>query len=116
VAAGQGWSVLEQRPGYPAGRWSEGAVSRLTVAYARPGAHQQIAFRGRYFDGNRRTRVVINGVDMGKFNLQAGEPVAIPQAAATSGLQIELHHESPRSPGPKDGRKMALFLEQVSLR
>jgi hypothetical protein len=116
VAAGQGWSVLEQQPGFPGGRWSEGAVSRLTVAYARPGMHQQIAFRGKYFDGNRRTRVVINGVDMGKFNLQAGEPVAIPQAAATSGLQIELHHESPRSPGPADGRKVALFLEQVSLR
>jgi hypothetical protein len=116
VAASGGWSVLEQGAGHPAGRWSEGAVSRLTVAYARPGMHQQVAIKGKYFTGNRRTRVVINGVDLGKFDLQAGEPIAIPQAAATSGLQIELHHESPRSPGPQDGRKMALFLEQVSLR
>lgn len=115
VSAGSGWSVLEQSPGKPGGRWSDGDVSRLTVAYGQPGMHARIAFRGRYFTGNRRTRVVINGVDMGKFDLQAGESAPIPKAATTSGLQIELHHEAPHSPGPQDGRQLAFYLEQVSL-
>jgi hypothetical protein len=116
VSAGSGWSVLEPAQGrHAAGMWSDGAVSRLTVAYALPGKHEQLLIRGNYFSGNRRTRVVINGVDLGKFNLQAGEPIAIPHAATTSGLQIELHHDAPRSAGPHDGRKLALFLQQVSL-
>lgn len=117
VAAGQGWSVLEAGSGQsPGGMWSSGAVSHLTVAYAQPGQHQQLAILGRYFDGNRRTRVVINGSDLGKFDLQGGETVPIPSATTTSGLHITLHHDAPRSPGPQDGRQLAFFLQQVSLR
>ncbi|MBY0239480.1 MAG: hypothetical protein K2X55_09205 [Burkholderiaceae bacterium] len=116
VSAGSGWSVLEPTQGQQAGgMWSDGAVSQLTVAYAQPGKHAQLVIRGNYFTGNRRTRVVINGVDLGNFNLQVGESIPIPDAATTSGLHITLHHETPRSPGPQDGRKLALFLQQVSL-
>lgn len=115
VIQGQGWSVLEQPPGKPAGMWSQGDVSQLQIAYAQPGAYTQLVIRGGYFEGNKRTRVIINGTDTGWHDLQAGTPVGIPNAATTSTLQVELRHESPRSPGPKDGRKLALFLLQAGV-
>jgi hypothetical protein len=115
VFKGRGWSVLEQAPGKPAGMWSEGAASQLQLAYAQPGAYTQLVMRGSYMKGNNRTRVIINGQDTGWHDLQAGAPVDIPAAATTNTLQVELRHEAPASPGPQDGRKLALFLQRAAL-
>jgi hypothetical protein len=117
--AGNGWSVLEPaqegQPARPAGIWSEGAVSQLQLAYQQPGAYTQLVIRGHYFVGNNRTRVIINGADTGWHDLQASAPIAIPDAATTSAVQVELRHESPRSPGEQDKRKLALFLLEAGL-
>ncbi|MBY0239479.1 MAG: hypothetical protein K2X55_09200 [Burkholderiaceae bacterium] len=115
VFKGRGWSVLEQAPGQAAGMWSEGAASQLQLAYTQPGAYTQLVLRGRYLQGNHRTRVIINGQDTGWHDVQAGAPVDIPDAATTNALQVELRHEAPASPGPQDGRKLALFLHSAEL-
>lgn len=121
VMAGNGWSVLEpaqeqgQRRARPAGMWSEGDASQLQLAYQQPGAYTQLVIRGHYFEGNKRTRVIINGIDTGWHDLQAGEPVTIPNAATTTAVQVELRHEAPRSPGKQDNRKLALFLLEAGL-
>lgn len=115
VIKGAGWSVLEQPPGAPAGMWSVGDASQLQVTYPQAGAYTQLVIRGRYYDGNKRTRVIINGTDTGWHDLQDGALVGIPNAATTSTLRVELRHESPRSPGAHDGRLLALFLLQASV-
>ncbi|SFU39264.1 hypothetical protein [Pseudoduganella namucuonensis] len=115
VMLGAGWSVVEQAPGQAPGLWSEGSASSLTIAYGRAGAYTQVVLAGRYFEGNRRTRVKLNGVDLGWQDLQAGAPLAIPAAAEASAVRVELQHEAPRSPGPQDGRLLAYYMLRVEL-
>lgn len=110
-----GWSVVEREPGKAPGVWSDGQDSVLQITYAQPGAYRHMVFFGHYFEGNQRTRVKVNGVDLGWQNLQAGMPLAIPQAAGTNSLRVELSHQAPHSPGPHDGRKLAYYMLGVGL-
>jgi hypothetical protein len=111
-----GWSTLENNgPGWH-GVWSLGARSRLALAL--DGAHP-LAFGvdGMYLNGEGRTRVRVNGLDLGWRRLDLGEVLPLP-AAALHGpvLLIELEHENPRSPGAGDPRQLAFFLRGISLR
>lgn len=112
-----GWSAPERNGRDWDGVWSNGPSSRLQVAVdvAQPPA--TLALSGYYFAGNRRTRVSVNGVDLGWIDLQQGAAVALPAAArGANPLQIELTHEAPGEPGPGDRRHLALFLRKVVLR
>jgi hypothetical protein len=114
---GSGWSVPELTDGKVDGVWSEGEMSRLVIAYGPERQFRQLSLTGNYFDGNERTRVTINGVDLGWQTLHTGTLLTIPpQDRSVHSLTVELRHESPRSPGPQDGRKLALFLREAQLR
>ncbi|RFP11915.1 hypothetical protein D0T23_18265 [Duganella sp. BJB475] len=109
---GQGWSEVEQGRGV----WSDSMRSQLVLSYARGAPPQQVVIHGYYLDGNRRTRVALNGKDLGWFDLQAGAPLAVQAKGAEHGVTIELTHEAPHSPGPQDGRQLAFFLQGATLR
>ena len=110
-----GWSTPEQHGGDWDGVWSDGNRSRLTVLPA-PGMHPAtLALEVRYLDPGRRTRVSVNGVDLGWHRLDLEGPLALPAAARQGPLAIELEHEAPRAPGPNDGRALAIFLRTITL-
>ena len=114
---GMGWSVPELSNGTVAGVWSEGDTSTMVIAYGPERQFKQLSLTGTYLEGNSRTRVRINGVDLGWQALQASTLLAIPpQGESVHSLTVELHHEAPHSPGPQDNRKLALFLREAQLR
>lgn len=109
-----GWSAPEDNgPGWR-GVWSSGPRSRLVV---RPGSGLRpasLALAGNYLDGNKQTRVWVNGADLGWHRLDQEGPLALPAAAgAGAPLEIELEHEAPHAPGAADRRLLAFFLREV---
>lgn len=115
LALGHGWSGVERPEGNPAGVWSDGNDSALQITYPQSGAYRQIVISGHYLEGNRQTRVKINGVDLGWHDLQSGMPLPLPQAAGSTSLRLELSHQNAHSPGPQDGRNLAFYLQGVAL-
>jgi hypothetical protein len=116
VSLAAGWNAVETNGGAWDGVWSAGARSRLTIA-AVPGARMAtLALSGNYIDGNRRTRVRVNGVDLGWLALDRVGRVALPAGIQAGPLTIELEHEAPHRAGPDDGRVVAFFLRTVELR
>ncbi|SFD85555.1 hypothetical protein [Massilia yuzhufengensis] len=111
VKLGTGWSRQEVGGD---GIWSDGARSRLAV---RPrAAAQALVLRGSYLAGKRRTRVSVNGHDLGWHALDGGAALALPAALRTDVLDIELEHEAVRSPAAGEPRLLAFFLKEVSIR
>lgn len=110
VVLENGWSASE-----PTGVWSDAANSVFTVQLPASPVFHQLALQGNYLAGNQRTRVTINGTDMGWHDLRLGQPIKLPLRASGS-LRVELRHEAPHSPGPQDGRLLAFFVTQVNLR
>jgi len=111
-----GWSTPEANgPGWN-GVWSDGAHSRLVLQLGalRP---REILIDGAYFEDRGRTRVRVNGADLGWRRLDRDGALALTPAAAGHGrLVIELEHEAPRSPGAADPRRLAFFLREISVR
>lgn len=116
VELAAGWSALEANgPGWN-GAWSDGPHSRV-VLQAGALRVQQILISGSYLQNQGRTRVRVNGVDLGWHQLDREGPLALPPAASDGPqLVIELEHESPRSPGASDPRQLAFFLREINLR
>ncbi|WP_137175647.1 hypothetical protein [Massilia sp. HP4] len=116
VELGQGWSGLEANgPGWN-GVWSNGPRSQL-VLHVDTLQAQQILVSGAYLQNQGRTRVRVNGVDLGWHQLDREGPLSLPPAAVQGGrLAIELEHESPRSPGASDPRQLAFFLREINVR
>lgn len=116
VELAEGWSTLEANgPGWN-GAWSDGARSRV-VLQADGLRAQQIQISGSYLQNQGRTRVGVNGVDLGWHQLDREGPLALPPAASQGArLVIELEHEAPRSPGASDPRQLAFFLREINLR
>jgi hypothetical protein len=116
VELGAGWSGLEANgPGWN-GVWSNGPRSQLVLHMDTLQA-QQILISGAYLQNQGRTRVRVNGADLGWHQLDREGPLALPPAAGQGGpLAIELEHESPRSPGASDPRQLAFFLREINVR
>lgn len=110
VVLESGWSANE-----PTGIWSDGSSSVFTIQLPASATFRRLALQGDYLPGNKRTRVTINGTDMGWHDLRLGQPITLPQHAAGS-LRVELRHEAAHSPGPQDGRLLAFFVSQINLR
>jgi hypothetical protein len=111
-----GWNKVEHNGGNWDGAWSEGARSRLVVTPP-AGMHvTRLKLSGNYLGGNQRTRVLVNGTDLGWHRLDREGTIALPAGVRTSGgIEVELQHESPRAPAPTDRRVLAFFLHEVSL-
>lgn len=116
LALGEGWSSLEANgPGW-SGVWSDGSRSRLVLEVGALQA-QQILIGGAYLQNQGRTRVRVNGVDLGWHQLDREGPLTLPPAAMQgSRLAIDLEHEAPRSPGASDPRQLAFFLREINVR
>lgn len=116
VELAAGWSALEANgPGWN-GAWSDGPRSRLVLHLdgLRP---EQLLVSGAYLENQGRTRVRVNGVDLGWHQLDREGPLALPPAASQDApFVIELEHEAPRSPGASDPRQLAFFLREINLR
>jgi hypothetical protein len=115
-ALGAGWSKIEHSGGTWDGTWSVGARSSLVLAVPPTLQPSTLRISGTYLDGNARTRVTINGIDVGWHQLDR-EQLTVPQGAREARqLTVELEHEAPHSPGPADPRPLAFFLHKVELR
>ena len=111
-----GWSRFEDGQGEWAGAWSTGARSRILVTLAAGSKPTSLSILGLYYNGNARTRVTVNGTDLGWHSLNAPNAIALPAGTAPAALDIGLEHEKPQSPGPADTRELALFLREVTLK
>lgn len=111
----EGWSGVEQGGGDWNGRWSDGDVSTIVIPVQAGEQVSAIRLLGHYFGKNTRTRVSIDGRDIGWVNL-ANAPVIPVQTKARS-LKVELKHEYPhdklRAPDYPDGRRLSVFLQSV---
>lgn len=112
-----GWSKPEAGAGGWDGVWSDGAVSQLRIPVPALPGKRWLAINGRYLDGNRRTRVKLDGKDMGWIALDRYDALALPDDKAPgTQLLVELVHEAPHQPAPQDTRKLAFFMHDVSVR
>ena len=113
----RGWNAPEGRgDGGWDGVWSEGAASQLVLALSPDWHPATLTLAGAYFDGQHRTRVRVNGVDLGWHVLDQGKPIALPAGTSGPVMTIDLAHETPATaPGP-DPRNMSLFLRELTLR
>lgn len=110
-----GWSAPES--GDWNGAWSIGKRSRILIKLGEGARPTALGILGTYFGTNARTRVVVNGTDLGWHALDREGTIALPAAAmAPETMQIELEHEAPAAPGGADTRMLGLFLRKVSLR
>lgn len=111
-----GWSKPEFGGGNWDGAWSDGKRSTMSIPL-QPGQRPHwIALTGHYSDGNRRTRLTINGVDMGWQKLNQAGLIVLPAVAADApSLQVTLEHEAPGAGTPQDRRQLAFFIEKLSL-
>ncbi|MES2901283.1 MAG: hypothetical protein V4723_16245 [Pseudomonadota bacterium] len=114
IRLASGWSSPES--GEWNGAWSNAACSRITLKLA-PGARPgSLTILGTYFGANTRTRVRVNGADLGWHALNQESKIALPAAAmAPESMEIELEHEAPAAPGGADTRLLALFLRRVRI-
>lgn len=110
-----GWHTPEANGPNWDGVWSVAARSRLRLRID-GAAPESLLLVGNYLEPNRRTRVKVNGVDLGWHELDREGPIALPPPARGNEMLIELEHESPRQPGGGDPRELAFFLREVSLR
>ncbi|MBB3118071.1 hypothetical protein [Pseudoduganella violacea] len=114
---GQGWSGLEYGGGAWDGVWSLGARSQLRLQIPAALSAPSVTLHGNYFNGNTRTRVLLDGKDMGWVQLEQPQPLPLPaEAVARGSVLIELRHEQPQRPSPQDTRLLAVFLNEVTLR
>lgn len=112
-----GWGNPEHGGGDWTGAWSDGPVSRVRVALGDGPRPAALRITGHYFDGVRRSRVLVNGVDLGwqQLNVLHALPLqALPYPAGNM-LEIELRHEAPHPAGDTDNRALAFFLQKIIL-
>jgi hypothetical protein len=115
VNLAEGWNKVEFNGAPWNGAWSQGARSRLVLTLPAREHPAALSLVGQYLDGNRRTRVRIDGVDRGWQELDHPVLLDLPAGRSGAALTIELEHEAPHSPGPDDPRALAFFLREVNL-
>jgi hypothetical protein len=116
IRLAEGWSNVEFNGGTWNGSWSQGVRSRLLLPLPAGERPAGVTLLGQYLEGNHRTRVRIDGVDLGWQQLDRPTVLALPEGRGGATLTIELEHEAPHSPGAGDPRPLAFFLREVDLR
>ena len=112
-----GWSGVESGGGIWNGVWSTGAQSTITITLPAQRGVRQLSLQGHYFDGNSRSGVRVNGVDLGWAQLDQANTLTLPAGAGADGqLRIELQHQAPHAPNSEDPRELAFFLQGVTLK
>jgi len=116
ITLASGWNSVE-RSGDPwNGAWSSGTHSRIVVMPADGLRASSVTLTGHYFRGNQRTRVAVNGIDLGWHALDREPRLQLPPAlAAAPRLELDLENEAPNPPSGLDTRQIAFFLREVEL-
>lgn len=113
-----GWSPIEHGGGNWDGAWSDGARARLSVRIEPRYRPTHIILHGQYAAGSR-TRVSIDGVDLGWQPLDKHPELAVPpRAGGADTLAIELQFDTTTAPaaGDADQRHLGFFLHEVTMR
>jgi hypothetical protein len=112
----EGWSGVELHGGDWDGVWSNGPRSRFLVPAAGT-QFKQIQITGHYIPGVGGSRVIINGRDLGRFDLDVTPAIPLPPLRpGERGYEIELRHDVAKPLAPPDPRLLAFFLRVIKLR
>jgi hypothetical protein len=115
----EGWSGAEHGPEPWNGAWSLAARARLAIQVDPGKRPAHLTLHGFYFDGNRRTRVTLDGVDLGWQQLDQRPALPVPPAHGEARtLDVVLEFDAPHVPPPTqpDQRHIAFFLRKVTMR
>ena len=111
----QGWSFPESW-----GVWSDGENSRIKFLPQEPGepfASAELCFQGRYYGEVEHTRVIVNGEELGSFDLTDCALVIPASVLCCAEVDILLVHAQPQSPaeleGGTDTRRLKYGLENI---
>ncbi|GAB3446031.1 hypothetical protein NX773_01010 [Massilia solisilvae] len=113
-----GWSHVEHGGALWSGVWSDGARARLAIALDPRQRPTRLVLHGRYHGANRRTRVSIDGTDLGWQALDQAPELVVPKAPDGAWLlSVELEFDAPNlpAPGQPDQRHIAFFLQKVTM-
>ncbi|GGC62796.1 hypothetical protein [Undibacterium terreum] len=120
-----GWSYFEDNgtvaQGEWNGIWSDGPSSVMDIAVSPARPVHGVRILVHYFKNNERTRVVINGEDIGWVDLRSKDVLRLKMHAgqAISNLKIELTHEAPHDPRKDPDfpttRRLAVFVHGIRL-
>ncbi|GGY73564.1 hypothetical protein ACFFTM_01425 [Pseudoduganella plicata] len=111
----QGWGTPEAGGGTWDGVWSTGKTSTLAIDAPAARKDAQLTILGHYTEGNRRTRVTVNGRDLGWMALDTPQRISL-TGAADGRIAVTLQHEAPAQPNPDDRRTLAFFLQRIEVR
>lgn len=108
---GAGWSAVQG-----GAVWNEGPRASLRIALPAGRVARAIGFDGHYHYGLRRSRVRINGVDLGTTALGRA-PLALPASlGAAPVLDIAIEHTAaPRPASAQDRRALGFLLQAVQV-
>jgi hypothetical protein len=115
----EGWSAVEHDGGMWDGAWSAAAQARMTIEVDPGQRPAHLTLHGRYYAGNHRTRVTIDGVDLGWQRLDQFPSLPVPPAKGQARtLEVVLEFDAPFvPPSAQPGqRHIAFFLQKVSMR
>lgn len=109
-----GWSRFEIASPSEGGVWSLGKTSRFLVRTSSAEV-EAMTIRGIYRDGNTATKVIVNGTVLGWWHLDRPNRIPLAGVDVSKSLHIQLHHQAPAAPSEQDTRKLALFMNEVSI-
>ncbi|QBE64602.1 hypothetical protein [Pseudoduganella lutea] len=115
VQLAQGWSGPEAGGGEWDGVWSNGDASTLSIDLPADKRTSTLTLLGHYFEGNRRTRVAVDGRDAGWVELDKRNTIPLGHIQGTR-ITVTLRHEAPAQPNGQDTRKLAFFLTGIEVK
>lgn len=110
-----GWYDFEAGGNEWDGAWSSGRHSRIIATLPAGFEPNGISLLGTYFATNKRTRVSVNGVDLGWHALDQVRRIPLRSLRRNSAqLIIDLEHEAPSMPvAGNDAREISIFLRSL---
>lgn len=112
-----GWSIVEWGGGEWDGRWSDAASSSMSFKFTAPRKIHGVRLLGHYYQANEKTRVLINGKDLGWHDLS--QHPELPYFGEVKQLSLQLQHQAthhaPSTVLFPTGRDLSIFLQSVTI-
>jgi hypothetical protein len=108
-----GWQAPDVVGGAVPGVWGVAPTTTLTVTLPSGQQVHRVRVLGDYLPGtlSPRSRITVNGHDMGWHDLRTPVFIDLPQDGAQR-LTIELQHDKPQ---PQDGKLLSFYLKSITL-
>jgi hypothetical protein len=112
-----GWSEVEHGGADWEGAWSDGARSRLELRIDPRNRPVRVTLHGHYVPATHRTRVAINGKDLGWQALDQLPELPVPAGADGDRVVVDLQFDATTTPSPRDmdQRHLGYFLQKVTM-